>query len=98
MTEIERISFSSLKNSLTEEKKIDCHYLLPLIQTDRMCVAHTPGAVKWESVKEYLHLSTNLFPNNKSSLPVTHLAGVVFDHNETQHLLAKCVASCSSGF
>lgn len=59
------------ENSLTEEKNpttFDCHYLLPLIQSERRaCVAQTHGTIKWESVKEFLHLSTNLFPNNKAA-------------------------------
>lgn len=91
MTETKRFLFI-LENSLTE--KIISHYLLPLIQSERMCVAQTPEAVKWESVKEFLHLSTNLFPNNKSSLPVTSLAGVVFAYNMVSLCRAEYVPPC----
>lgn len=59
-----------------------------------MCVAQTPEAVKWESVKEFLHLSTNLFPNNKSSLPVTSLAGVVFAYNMVSLCHAEYAPPC----
>lgn len=44
---------------------------------ERTCVAQPHGTIKWESVKEYLHLSTNLFPNNKAAFQL-HLWLVSF--------------------